>query len=141
MLLLFLALVGLGMIIVESLRAPPEGPPTVGADGGNVLELRLGRPPPASTPASAASSRTAGKPARPAGADPSPPPQQPATQPAGQAAAPAASGDFYVVQPGDTLSSIAQQQLGSAQLADELAKLNGITDPNKVKAGMRLRLR
>src|SRR5262245_8830613 len=123
MLLLFLGLVALSMLVVESLRAPPE--PAAQASGDDdVLELRLGRlpPPPAAAPAEPA------KPAPAAAPRPAPPPA--AAQPA-----PAASSDLYVVQPGDTLSSIAQKQLGSARLADQLARLNGITDPARLKVG------
>jgi nucleoid-associated protein YgaU len=51
------------------------------------------------------------------------------------------SGDEYLVQPGDTLSGIAQRLLGSAALADELARLNGISDPDGLLAGQVIRLR
>jgi len=49
--------------------------------------------------------------------------------------------DVHIVQPGDTLSSIALQRLGSASLADELARLNGLDDPDQIVPGDELRLR
>lgn len=49
--------------------------------------------------------------------------------------------DFHVVQPGDTLSQIAERHLGSAQHADELARLNGLSDPSALRVGQVLRLR
>jgi LysM repeat protein len=55
--------------------------------------------------------------------------------PAGAFAAPAAQGGVYVVQAGDTLSSIAAR-LGVSVSA--LARANGITNPNFVYVGQRL---
>jgi len=49
--------------------------------------------------------------------------------------------DEHIVQRGDTLSSIALQRLGSASRAAELAKLNGLKDPDHLVPGDRLRLR
>lgn len=43
-----------------------------------------------------------------------------------------------VVAPGDTLSAIAVRLYGSAAYAAPLAAANGITDPNRVYAGMKL---
>ncbi len=43
----------------------------------------------------------------------------------------------YVVQSGDSLSSIAQQ-FGTT--ADELARINGITDPNTLDIGQKLQV-
>jgi nucleoid-associated protein YgaU len=120
--------VGLSIVVVESLPAPrragrataaarPAPPPVAPPEpvallDGDVLVLRLGGP----TPPSPAAPRTE-------------PPED----------APAA--DTYVVQQGDTLSRIAQRELGSAQLADELARLNGLADPSALKVGQVLRLR
>lgn len=52
----------------------------------------------------------------------------------------APSGRTYTVRGGDTLSSIAQAQLGKASRWPELARLNGIRDPRSLKVGQRLRL-
>ncbi|MCX7819387.1 MAG: LysM peptidoglycan-binding domain-containing protein [Kiritimatiellae bacterium] len=49
----------------------------------------------------------------------------------------AAAADEYVVQPGDSLSKIAARHGVSAR---ELAELNAITDPNKLRAGQKLKL-
>lgn len=47
----------------------------------------------------------------------------------------------YVVKRGDTLSTIAAKQLGSAKRVDEIKKLNpGIRDPKHLKVGLRLKL-
>lgn len=46
----------------------------------------------------------------------------------------------YTVRQGDTLSSIAASQLGSAGRYTEIASLNGIRDPNAITAGQVLRL-
>ncbi len=147
MLLLFLGLVGLGMIVVESLRAPPPEPAEVAAATAaedDVLELRLGAPPapeaaaPLVAPAvqpNPAGAAGGGGPGATASGTPS------AAAPATPAKPAVPSTSLYVVQPGDTLSTIAQKQLGSATLAAELARLNGITDPNRIRAGMQIRLR
>jgi LysM repeat protein len=55
------------------------------------------------------------------------------------AAAPGA-GKTYTVKRGDTLSKIAQSQLGSWSRFREIATLNGIRDPNRVSVGQVLRL-
>ncbi len=126
---------GLSIVVVEHLPAPgraraaprpaasappaprPE-PEPVGVLEGDWLVLRLGGSAPAPPPSAKAS----------------PPQQQPAP-------APPAAHDTYVVQAGDTLSRIAQRELGSARLADELARLNGIEDPTSLRPGQVLRLR
>ena len=138
-LVLFLGLVGLGMLVVEKLPAPPmrhgapaapaERPPAapppapVAVLDSDVLVLRLGGP--------------AQVVARPA-AQPAPAPAAP-TKPSGLPAIP--DRDTYVVQPGDTLSDIARRELGSAQLADQLARLNKLANPGAIRAGQVLRLR
>lgn len=50
------------------------------------------------------------------------------------------SGRTYVVRAGDSLSRIAQSQLGQASRWPELARLNGLRDPSRVTPGQRLRL-
>lgn len=46
----------------------------------------------------------------------------------------------YVVQPGDTLSTIAQQLLGDPSRYIEIARLNGIPDPNLIHVGQVLQI-
>ena len=46
----------------------------------------------------------------------------------------------YIVQPGDTLSSIARKTLGQASRWPEIASLNHIQNPNSIFVGERLRL-
>lgn len=48
--------------------------------------------------------------------------------------------EVYVVKAGDTLSSIAAKKLGKAGRWREIAKLNGLRDPNSLRVGQRLRL-
>ncbi len=48
------------------------------------------------------------------------------------------SGFLYLIQSGDTLSSIAQQQCGDANLAPALAAMNRIEDPNLIYSGVNL---
>jgi nucleoid-associated protein YgaU len=51
-----------------------------------------------------------------------------------------ASERTYVVGQGDTLSVIAKRLLGSAARWKEIADLNGIEDPARLKAGQELRI-
>ncbi len=48
--------------------------------------------------------------------------------------------DHHVVQPGETLTSISIQYFGTPDKANYLAAINGIRDPNVVRAGAVLRL-
>lgn len=50
--------------------------------------------------------------------------------------------DYYVyeVQPGDTMSEIALEQLGSSRRYKEIMELNGITDAKRVQVGMKLKI-
>lgn len=46
----------------------------------------------------------------------------------------------YIVQKGDTLWSIAKRELGDGKRWQEIAKLNGVTDPGGLKVGQQLKL-
>ena len=60
----------------------------------------------------------------------------------GPAAAAPAAAKTYTVKPGDTLSHIAKEHLGSAGAYMKIFELNKdvLTDPDKIKAGQVLRL-
>jgi nucleoid-associated protein YgaU len=62
--------------------------------------------------------------------------------PAGGAAAPAAAARTYTVKPGDTLSAIAKEHLGSANAYTKIFEANRdqLSDPDKIKPGQVLRL-
>lgn len=72
----------------------------------------------------------------------------PATAARGRQGAPAASGTgrgtrtarTYTVRAGDTLGTIAARQLGDARRYREIATLNKIRDPNRIRVGQVLRL-
>jgi nucleoid-associated protein YgaU len=49
-------------------------------------------------------------------------------------------GRFYVVRPNETLSEIAQRELGTYKRWTEIQALNGDLDPAKLREGMKLRL-
>jgi LysM domain len=53
---------------------------------------------------------------------------------------PAAPERTCTVRGGDTLGGIAKRELGSASRAGEIARLNGISDPAKIREGQVLRL-
>ena len=63
-----------------------------------------------------------------------PPPNPAPTAP------PPASERTYTVKSGDTLSDIAKRELGATSRAQEIADLNGVTDPTRLKAGQVLKL-
>jgi nucleoid-associated protein YgaU len=50
------------------------------------------------------------------------------------------SGTRYTVRRGDTLSGIAQRELGDSKRWREIAKLNNIRDPRSIDPGDELRL-
>lgn len=56
--------------------------------------------------------------------------------------APTGQGDgrVYVVKAGDTIGHIAQRELGTTKRANELMKLNDISDAGSLRVGQRLRL-
>lgn len=49
-------------------------------------------------------------------------------------------GTYVIVEKGDTLSEIAQEFLGAASKYQELASINGISDPNKIYVGQKIYL-
>jgi len=57
-----------------------------------------------------------------------------------ETSSPSASGQTATVQAGQTLASIAAQQLGDYTAWPEIAALNGIRDPNRVRPGQTIRL-
>lgn len=74
-------------------------------------------------------------------ATPPPASASPATGGGGEATDPEGEtegGETYVVQPGDTLASIAADFYGNASLDDFLAEANGITDPESLAVGQEL---
>lgn len=53
---------------------------------------------------------------------------------------PSDAGGSYVVKPGDTLSKIAGRLLGDASRYPEIARLNGLANPNLIRPGQTLTL-
>ncbi|MEL6431673.1 MAG: LysM peptidoglycan-binding domain-containing protein, partial [Planctomycetota bacterium] len=62
--------------------------------------------------------------------------------PAPVTAAPAGSSATrdYVVRAGDVLSTIASRECGTASLVNEIVRLNGLSNPDKIFEGMKLQL-
>jgi hypothetical protein len=56
------------------------------------------------------------------------------------ASSPGADWFLYEVKKGDTLSEIAQTQLGTAQRTREIMELNNIEDPRRIQVGMKLKI-
>ena len=48
--------------------------------------------------------------------------------------------DFHTVREGETLRGIARKLYGDPNLDVDLAAFNGLSDPNKIKVGQRLKL-
>ncbi|HEV2755302.1 MAG TPA: LysM domain-containing protein [Actinomycetota bacterium] len=65
---------------------------------------------------------------------PAAPEDEAATDPEGETE----GGETYIVQPNDTLASIAADQYGDASLDDFLAEANNITDPEALAVGTEL---
>ena len=64
----------------------------------------------------------------------------PATPPVTRPVTPPVEVRFHDVRPGESLSEIAHRYYGDVRLTDELARLNGIDDPDDLRAGHRLRV-
>lgn len=62
-----------------------------------------------------------------------------ATAPAATSAS-TGSAREYTVRPGDSLSAIAQKECGTTESTDAICFLNGLSDPNKIRVGMVLKL-
>ena len=46
----------------------------------------------------------------------------------------------YTIKPGDNLSAVAKRFYGQASKYNDVAKANGISDPNKIQAGQQIKL-
>ena len=51
-----------------------------------------------------------------------------------------ASGQYYTIQPGDTLVSICMKQFQSLDRMDEIMQINNITNKDKIVAGQKIKL-
>jgi LysM repeat protein len=121
---LFLALVALSVTIIELMPGMSSSEPAkVRSD--NQLVLRFGKVPAESV-------------AIPGLHDASPAASEEDSM---NRRAQASAAGWYVVQKGDTLSSIAKKHLGSAANATDLIRLNRLSDPDDLQPGDRIRLR
>jgi LysM repeat protein len=89
------------------------------------LRVEIGGDAPAKTAAPPSSAQTPQVANNAPPAPPPPPPPQERT---------------VTVKSGETLSDIARRELGTASRAQEIAELNGIDDPTKLRAGQTLKL-
>ncbi len=64
----------------------------------------------------------------------------PDSLPASKVAAPVSENKVYVIKAGDTLSRIAQEQMGSFRLLSDLLKANPEVDPNHITIGYALKI-
>jgi LysM repeat protein len=60
--------------------------------------------------------------------------------PSESAAGGEADAETYIVKPGDTLNTIAEDVYGDVGLGDELGEANGITDPEQLRVGDELEI-
>ena len=97
------------------------------SDERRVTELESRRVPP---PLDRTADRPRPDPIVPGPVDPEPGPSPPAKRPE----------RLYKVRPDDTLSGIASRELGRAGRAMEIARLNGISDPRRLRAGVTIKL-
>ncbi len=119
-----LTLVVACLLVWDTRRGARSGPPP--QDRTARIRLGGGTPP---VPSRA-------QPPRPAGARPAVVPDAPPPPPS----PPAPATRTYTVRDGDTLSGIAQRELGSSGRAREIASLNSLADPDRLKAGQVLQL-
>ena len=112
---LVLALVALGMVVVEVVPRLTSGPADEQSEADELL-LRFG------DPATAAA-------AQPPHADSSSDVTE-AAQIEGVEGV-----DYHIVRDGDTLSSIAERYLGDSTRADELARFNGLANADQIEIG------
>lgn len=139
-------------------RPPASWPPPQAADPdaepASALSPSLS-PPPSLAPPPAAAPPNASPPVAPPPSLAPPPPAGGPSRDAGSAGGgnapiaprsdeptPSDSIRIYVVRPGDTLSSIAADELGSASYADNIFMFNRriISDPNHLVVGMKIQL-
>ena len=68
-----------------------------------------------------------------------PAPTQPQESPS-EASSPSPSESFYTVKPGDNLSKVAREILGDPSRYQEIMSLNGMSSPNQIKVGQKLKI-
>lgn len=110
-------------------KAAPPPPAPARARGKPAPPASAGR-----TPAKASAPAKATRPPR----TPVKPKPTPAPKPPAGGAPPGAK--TYTVKEGDSLWVVARSQLGDARRVNEIARLNGLKPPYKVKAGTKLKL-
>ena len=49
-------------------------------------------------------------------------------------------GQYYIIQPGDTMVSICMKQFQSLEKMDDILKINNIEDKDKIVAGQKIKL-
>jgi len=103
----------------------PHGPAATAGTMANPTNVYRGAPQPAPPVAQAAAP---------------PPPAPPVEEPLGEPGGTGVEPNTVTVKPGDTLSSIAADQLGDPRRAWQIAQANDIRHPNRIAPGMTLRL-
>jgi LysM repeat protein len=103
----------------------PHGPAATAGTMANPTNVYRGAPQPAPPVAQAAAP---------------PPPAPPVEEPLGEPGGTGVEPNTVTVKPGDTLSSIAADQLGDPRRAWQIAQANDLRNPNRISPGMTLRL-
>jgi LysM repeat protein len=111
-------------------KAPPAVSPKGGASGA-------GAAPPVRQPAAPSATKVPA-PASKAPRTVTKPPRPVAKAPAAPAAPQAAS--IYTIKAGDSLWTVARSQLGDGRRVDEIARLNGLKPPYKLKVGAKIKV-